>query len=700
MTPRQMMKISIASVLAAASAQALAGEATPPPNTSEWTCSACPFEKGYQAEVTAGMIYAGGANAASGRYTGIDTQKGYVDAGAKGAYAGDDGQFASYTLDNLGLDSRSGAIRVGRYGHYDVAMTYDGIPNRRYDGTLTPFSGQSTQILPESWVAAGSTAGMTGLDAALSPVKIGTQRKNYGLSGRWMAGHGVTLFGSFERQDKSGLQVTGASFMLQAMQLAAPTNYKTDTFEVGASWAGNGVAWRFAASDSKFMNDQSVVTFQNPYLSLTEFVNTPPYGAISRPPETDARSFNFTMSAALPMNSSVSLAAGHSSLLNSAALLPVTSALDAVPPAGAFDGDVRLTHYALTLGSRPWSRVNVHGRVAYDDRNDLGNAMALTQYLTDIAEGPALVTPRFNFQRIRLDGGIDLRLLKSVTVGVAGDRVEIERDQQLVRHTEDGRTYGRVKWTPGLGLTIVAKGGAGHKEARGVDLAYLPLGQDPRVAMYNLANRDRDFGDLDVNWAFSDKVTFAVQGSVANDRYGRSVLGLLNGRERRGAATLTFVPSEQWTFYVDGGWQTRETTQAGAYSASSATWDAKLDDRYANLGAGTKYTGEKCSLGIDLAHARSVGETSVGLVGALAGYPDLQSRFNTAKVTLGCAATERLSVKFRYIYENYSALDWALDGVGPSTALNLLALGTGVGNRNTSLFGLSFGYRFGGAASP
>jgi MtrB/PioB family decaheme-associated outer membrane protein len=540
---------------------------------------------------------------------------------------------------------------------------------------------------------------MTGLDAALHGVGIGTLRKTYGLMAHVKAGHGVTLFGSYERQDKTGAQIAGATFLTQAMQLAVPVHYQTDTFEVGAEYGGNGIAWRFSASDSKFRNDDPSVTFQNPYLSLVDPAEGPAYGRMSRPPENEARGWNLSLSAALPFNSNASLVAGYTKLQQTAALLPETSAADALPPAEGFDGNVRLTHYALTLGSRPFSRVNVHGRVALDDRTDHSNALALEQFTTDVGDGPVVVTPRFDFKRVRLDGGVDLRVLKSVTVGVAGERVEIDRTQQLVRHTEDGRTYGRLKWTPGFGVSVVLKGGAGHREARDVDLNYLPVGQDPRVAMYNLSNRDRDFGTVDATWAVTNKVTFGMQGSVTNDRYGRSVLGLLSGRERRGAATLTYVPSEQWTFYVDGGWQTRESVQAGAYSPASATWGAKIMDRFSNLGAGTKYTGEKCSLAVDLAQAKSVGETSVGLTGALAGYPDLRSDLNNARITLACAATERLSYRARFVYENYSALDWAYDGVGPSTALNLLALGADTGKHNTGIFGLSFSYKIGKVAT-
>ena len=554
MSPRHMIKFSIAAVLAAAASQAIANEAAAPPDTSEWKCSACPFDKGYQADVTAGAIYADGANAASGRFTGIDRSSTFIDASAHGTYSNENGQFANYSLDDVGLDSRSGTVKFGRYGTYDVAFKYDGQPFNRYDKTVTPFSGGSLQTLPSDWVPAGTTAGMSALDAALHDVSIGTLRKTYGVSARWFAGHGLQLFASVERQDKTGTQIVGAGFLTQTMQLAAPVNFQTDTFEVGAAWSGNGTAWRFAASDSKFRNDDPLLTFQNPYLSFAADPTATTYGAVSRPPENEARSWNFTASAALPLNSSASLAVGYSKLLQSADLVPVTTQPGATPPADGFDGSVRLTHYALTLGSRPWSRVHVHGRVAYDDRTDDSSALTLTQYVTDLAAGPAVTTPRFGFERIRLDGGVDVRVSSFTTLGIGGDRVEIDRTQQVVKHTEDGNTYGKLRWAPGGGFSATLKGGAGHRQARGIDLTYLPVGQNPLVSMFDLSNRDREFGNLDLVWSPNEKLSVALQGTVNHDRYGRSVLGLLEGHERRAAANITWTPAENLSFYVDAGY--------------------------------------------------------------------------------------------------------------------------------------------------
>ena len=97
-------------LLAAAIGALLGGQAAgaDAPDTSNWKCESCPFFKGYDADATAGAIYADGANASFGRYTGIDDDTAYVDAAAAGDWRTESGTYARYSLEDLGLDSRSG----------------------------------------------------------------------------------------------------------------------------------------------------------------------------------------------------------------------------------------------------------------------------------------------------------------------------------------------------------------------------------------------------------------------------------------------------------------------------------------------------------------------------------------------------------------------------------------------------------------
>ncbi len=693
------LRITIAALLAAASATALAEAPTAPsaPDTSNWKCESCPFPKGYEADATLGVLDAGHANASYGRYTGLDRSKGYADLDAHGEWRDDNGNYTRYALDDLGLDSRSGKISVGRDGRYAVTLSYAGQPHYLYDATVTPYATTGSASLPSGWVPAGSTAGMTDLAANLHGVKVGTIRKSAGLTARGILGSGFSVFGSVNHETKRGTDILGSAFLVQATQIAAAVDYQTDTVEAGVVWAGQRASLRFVLSDSKFKDAWSAYGFQNPY---TPLVPSAALGMRALPPDNDARAASLSGSLALPGNTSASLAASYSQLTQDQALLASSTLPGATAP-GAFDGKVNLAHYAATIGSRPLDRLSLHGRIAHDQRSDDSTPLTLAQTVTDVASGATLATPRYDYTRTRADGGADVRVAKWLTAGIGADRLEVDRTEQVARHTEDGRSYGRVRLTPLTSLVVTLKGGAAHREARGIDLSLLPANENPLLAIFNLSNRDRDFFELAATWSASATLSLGLQGQWANDDYRRSTLGLKSGRERRGSATLGWTPSDSLSFYADGGYQTRRTRQAGEYSAGAAFWEAAIKDRYWNAAAGGRYTHNHWELSADYAHAVSTGDTGVGIVGLLAAFPQLRTRYDNAGLTLGYQLTPALKLRLRYVYQNYASDDWAYDGVGPASVPNLLALGVPASAYNVNLVALSATYRFGTpAAAP
>src|ERR1700685_1886051 len=118
----------VAGVLAALATSTVWAD-TPAPDTSDWKCTQCPFLQGYSAEVEAGVLGASGANATYGRYTGIDHNGAYADVAGSGTYRNDDGSYANYDLERLGLASRNGYVEGGREGSFDVRVSYVGQPN-------------------------------------------------------------------------------------------------------------------------------------------------------------------------------------------------------------------------------------------------------------------------------------------------------------------------------------------------------------------------------------------------------------------------------------------------------------------------------------------------------------------------------------------------------------------------------------------
>jgi MtrB/PioB family decaheme-associated outer membrane protein len=690
MSSSMTLRFTIAALLAASAAAALA-EAPAAPDTSNWKCESCPFPKGYEADATLGALDARGANASYGRYTGLDKSKGYADVDAHGDWRDDSGNYTRYALDDLGLDSRSGQIAVGRDGRYAVTLSYAGQPHYLYDATVTPYATTGSATLPAGWVPAGSTAGMTDLAASLHAVKVGTVRKSAGLAARGILGSGFTVFGSVKHETKRGTDILGSAFLVQTTQIAAAVDYQTDSIEAGVAWAGKNASLRLVLSDSKFKDAWSAYAFQNPYTAL---VPSAVLGVRALPPDNDARAASLSGSLALPYNTSASLAASYSQLSQDQALLPSSTLPGATVP-GTFDGKVNLAHYAATIGSRPIERLSLHGRIAHDQRTDDSTPLTLTQAVTDVAIGATLVTPRYDYTRTRGDGGADLRITNWLTAGIGADRIEVNRTEQVARHTEDGRTYGKLRLTPLSSLAVTLKGGSAHREARGIDLSLLPANENPLLAIFNLSNRDRDFFEVAANWSATATLSLGLQGQWANDDYRRSTLGLKSGRERRGSLTLGWTPAESLSFYADGGYQTRRTLQAGEYSTGSALWDAAIKDRYWNAAAGGRYTHNKWDLSADFAHAASAGDTGVGAPGLLAAFPQLRTRYDNAGLTLGFQLTPALKLRLRYVYQNFASDDWALDGVGPASVPNLLALGAPASAYNVNLVALSATYRFG-----
>jgi MtrB/PioB family decaheme-associated outer membrane protein len=696
MSSRTFLRLAITALLASPAAAVLA-DAPPAPDTSNWKCESCPFYAGYDADVTAGAIVPGEANAPFGRYTGIDQDKTYVDLDAHGDWRTAAGDYAHYELDDLGLDSRTGRITLGQDGHYSVALSYAGQPNRIYDATVTPYLGGGGSLtLPSGWVAAGTPAGMSALAASLHGVDIGTLRKNFGLEARWLVGGGWSVFGSAKREDKTGTEILGASFLTQAVQLPAPVNYTTDTFEVGTAWSDAKRSLRFTLSDSNFKDDTAALYFQNPYLPLVPSAMT---GAIALPPNNEARVANFTASTVLPFNSSASLAAGYTKLTQDQALLPPSTLPGAVSP-GSFDGDVTLQHYALTLGSRPVPGLNLHGRASYDERNDDSTPMTITQIVTDVAPGATVTTQNYDYTRWRFDGGADYRLWRWLTIGIGADRTQVDRTQQVVRDTADGETFGHLRLTPWSMLVINLKGGVATRDVRGIDLALLPPLENPLIMMFNLAPLYREFFELGATVSPTATISLGLQGSWSDDFYRHTVIGLVSGRQRRLEATFGWTPTEALSFYADGGYEARQTVQDGEFSAASAEWQALINDRYWNASAGGRYTHGRFEASVDYSHATSGGETDVGTIGLLGGFPELSTRYDSLRLGVGYHFTPALTVRLRYVYQNYASADWALDNVGPATLGNLLSLGAPAAAYNVNLVALSFNYRFGTGAAP
>jgi MtrB/PioB family decaheme-associated outer membrane protein len=675
------------------------------PDTSAWKCAQCPFLVGYEVEVEAGALAASGANASYGRYTGIDRDGAYADLSSAGESHSATGQYVDYDLENLGLASREGYLEGGRDGKYDLRFDYDGQPTRLYDSAVTPFQTTGTNLsMPASWVPAGSTAGMSALNASLAPDTLAYDRRTMTLVGSVLASPEWTVFGQFQRQEKVGTDLTSASFLTQALQLPQPIDYVTDSVEAGTRWAAPRASLRLTYTGSWFEDDSGLLSFENPYLPL---VPGSTEGRLGVPPSNMLQQLSAVGNAQLPwFASTLTYAVSLGSLRQNAAFMPVSTLAGASAPAVAsLDGEVLLSHYALGLAARPLPKLSLRGNASYSGRDDRTSPQTIAYTVTDTFPGETATTPRYSEDHSRLDGGADYALLRWLRFGVGGQLDDVHYGPgQVVNWTQDVQSWGKATLTPISPLSFTLKFGDGLRKAPATDAAAVPFGESPQVFAYDYAPRDRVFADFTGAWSVSPTLSWSLQGELAKNDYRSATLGLKASHEQRISTALNWTPHETLSAFIDIGYDRLYNLQNGNDGVGLAPWVASDTERYWNADIGGKWLpGKRWTLTLDYRVAPTYEDTDSAVGGLTQAFPQSWTKLESARLRVSYQWTPALQLHLRYERETYNSNDWALDGVGPSTISNLLALGIQPYRDNVNLIGLSFRYQIASApatASP
>ncbi len=660
-----------ASVLVAAQTvgAAEAGDA-PLVDTSSWACAQCPFAHGYAGSAEGGALYASGANAEYGRYTGIDHTGPYVVAAAEGQWRDEQGDHVAYDLERLGLASRDGVVTGGRDGRYDLRLSYDGQPQNLYD-------------------------------TAATPLKIETDRRTTSLFGRYFASPDWTLFGTLGHEEKDGSGLTSASFLTRALQFTAPISYVTNSLDTGAAWSGRHASMRLNFTDSWFQDDNAAAPFANPYAAAGGGATAgsgATNGELAQAPGNNLQQVATSGNWQIPwFNSTLNYDASLGSLRQNAGFLPISTLSAAtVPGANSLDGDVHLSHYSLALSMRPLAKLILRGRATYDGRDDSTRPLSVNYVVTDTAPGGAALTPRYSEDRTRFDGTADATPWRLLHIGVGGEFLYVHyAPGQVLTHTQDVESWVRLSVTPVESVTVALKYGDGLRKDSPTDLAALPFGESTLVRDYNYAGRDRVFSTLTASWNASAKIDWSIQAALTKDDYRSSPLGLQSLHEQRYSTTLTWTPLDSLSAYLDAGYQQLFTWQNGATDVLSSPWMLSDTERFWNLSVGGRWVPqERWTLTLDYLLAPSTGDTDSALGGASQAFPQNWTKLDSARLGASYQWTKACQVRFRYERETYHSSDWALAGVGPGTIPNLTAFGIEPYRDNLNLVALSLRYQF------
>ena len=155
-------------------------------------------------------------------------------------------------------------------------------------------------------------------------------------------------------------------------------------------------------------------------------------------------------------------------------------------------------------------------------------------------------------------------------------------------------------------------------------------------------------------------------------------MGLIDSEEQAVNLDFNWSLTDTAVLYLHAGHRSIDSVQTGSRIFSAPLWRAGHDDRFRSFGGGFRIAKlfEVLELNADVQVTRGDTEIDVSLDGAaLEPIPDLEADETSARIRATYARSENLSLTFEIDYSQLETNDWALTGIGPTTAPALFALG-------------------------
>ncbi len=693
------MRRQINTLAAAVAATLVSPAALAQVDTSDWNCEYCPFEKDYRAEYSIGVSTVQGEDGYRyGNGSGYDDEGEYAELSGEGRFVGESTQ-ASWTLDDLGLDSRSVGFSFGKPGTYEISLGYDETPYRRFDSTSTVYSGSGDSLSrPASWTPAGTTSGLTDLATSLQPVEIFNDRSRFEFGTAYLPTKNVSLHAGFRRQQRDGVKIVSAGSFTQAAFLPRVLDDYTDEISAGVSFKAGAFDLSLGYFGSYYRNEMDSLTWDN------LFTPAPGADAFRRALEPDSDFQQFSLAGVYrtdALNTVVAFSAAFGQGEQNANLLPYTinSSLPATPlPVASLDGQVDTSNYAFTLTSNPFSKARIKLSYRFDERDNQTPAYTWTRVITDtFVTNDGEQNVPYSYDRSRLNISGSYRLFDTVSVSAGYDRTEYDREFQEVASQTEDTGWGQLRWKPTSYLEATFKGGESTREVDEYDTdVAISLGQNPLMRKYYLAHRYREFAEVSLSASLPEKpLSVGMAFLYADDSYSKSELGMTESEEQRFTFDVSWAFSDRSSLYLTAGNESIDAVQLGSEAFAGPVWEASHDDDFDHVGGGIRLSGlgEKVDLTLDYSHSQ--GETEIlysGMAVAAEPLPELESTLDALRLSLDYQWSEKLRLSFVLRSESFETDDWALDGVLTDSIPNVLTMGATSYDYDVWAFGVSFRY--------
>ncbi|MBY5993276.1 MtrB/PioB family decaheme-associated outer membrane protein [Ferrimonas balearica] len=654
--------LAILSVIAPAQAAsfALSQANTEALDTSGWECRRCdgPDASG-TVGLSAGMVDSSDPHAAN-RFGARDGAA--VGINADATLNGEADGRLDLKADQLGMSSGYGQARY-RDNHLDAQFDYaklrtvDAVAQTEYG-----FDGRN----------------LVGLEAPID-VTLEQRRERTGLGLAYQdafAGLDWRTYARYQHESKTGHQASSVSLNKSPVNITAPVDTTTQTFNAGAELGG--AQWRTGVSYQGSL-------FENSYSGLYDGER----GAVQAlAPDNEAHQLALTGQYRLGKTRLSGRLTQGWLYQNDTAFVDATGVPSGITHA---NGEVRTQGANLRLTSAV-GQVRLAAKYDYADRDNRTPVFAYDQQLSiDSLSGTARMNTPLDTTRHRYGLDASTRLAQGVALeaGYQGERTE--RSHSVRETTEDNTLWARTRVNAFEHWDLALKASYGQRDGSRYQASEATSSEDNALLRkYYLADRDRTELQLEIGHSPLENLSLDATVRFAQDDYSESEIGLLDAEDLGYDLAASYRISPSLNLHAFVGQQWIESNQAGSQGFAAPDWTYRIEDRFDYAGAGAVYSGlmdDRLTLGADYQYTESRSDTEVSEGQP---YGDYFQWAHSVRAYADYQLDLRTSVRLDYRYERYYDTDYA--DVASDSIPGLITLGDLGHNYNAHLLMLSFTY--------
>ena len=695
-TPIRFSRLTLG-LLVAGLAPALVLADTPTrPDTSAWVCELCPFSDGLQGNVAAGPGYVSEDNPDFGNFGGLEEEGAFLALETDLWYRGPDGRYLLVYGDRLGLDSRLLSIEGGQQGSYRLNLEWKETPWIRSDDARAFHIGAGTtdQRLPDGWVT-GNTADMTLLLPSLRDINVGHQRETLRLGAALSRPGPWRTRVDLEHTEREGTFIKGASFLFTGNEMVAPLDDETTRVEAAVGYVRDTWQLETAYQVSLYESNNRSVRWDNPFPTF----NGNERGELSLPPDNEFHQVVVSgyWRPSRSLNMAGQFAAGRATQDDTFLAPTLNPNLSvAALPAMSLDGKVDTRIANFRINGHFTDRLRGRALFRYDERDNKTPQYEVSTVVTDtFATGPFLTQP-YSFTRRTLEGALDYRVNRDVSLTASVRRQDTDRDFQEVSETTTDVFSLSARANPTQRLTVRARA---SRESRSNDLdpALLDPFENPSLRRYHFAERDRDLFRVAADFALTSRWTTGAFVEFAEERYDDVHIGLSEASDRVIGLDLSAALARRINASAFVTLESLDAEILGADNIIGQTWRATTDDEFLTAGFSVEFgelPGRWMDARLRFTYAQANGDIEIEKRDEAPEFPELKTRRFLLEADIERELGENLSLNVGYILARAREDDFYRDNVGPDTMPNFISLGQVSPDRTVHVVRAMLRYRF------